>query len=154
MSPKHQSPESRFSRPKSLGYLSYRLARLFSRALDSRLATYGVPVGQFRVLLILWEVEQITQTEIANYLDIEQPTAAATISRMQRDGLITTSPDPADRRRLLIQLTERGHALRGPLTTEAQRVNELAINGMTNAEAEQAIALLTRLGDALDREID
>ncbi|HNP72019.1 MAG TPA: MarR family winged helix-turn-helix transcriptional regulator [Kouleothrix sp.] len=153
MPPKHHALETHFSRPKSLGYLSYRLARLFSRALDSRLAAHGVPIGQFRVLLILWEVEQSTQAELAHYLDIEQPTAAATISRMQRDGLITTSPDPADGRRLLIRMTERGRALRGPLTAEAQYINDLAIEGMTAAEAEQALDLLARLGDALAREV-
>src|SRR6266545_641041 len=96
---------SSFSRPESLGYLAYRLAHLFELALDKRLDRHGVNIGQFRVLLILWETEQVTQAQIAKYLQVAQPTIANTLRRMERDGLITTKPNPDDRRKLIVNLT-------------------------------------------------
>jgi DNA-binding MarR family transcriptional regulator len=143
------SPATRFSREQSTGYLAWRLARSFSRALDHRLAGYGVPVGQFRVLLILWETERLTQTQIARMLDLEQPTVAAMVGRMARDGLVTTAPDPADRRRVLISVTDAGRALQGPLTAEAQRLNEIATDGLAAAEVLRLHELLRSLGDRL-----
>lgn len=141
--------QTHFSRVNSLGYKMYRLAHLFGRALDERLAQHGVSIGQFRVLLVLWERENVTQVEIARYLDIEQPTVASTLKRMERAGLIKTAPDPADGRRVDIALTERGQMLKGPLTTEAQFINEVAVQGLSVEQVAQLHALLDHLTNAL-----
>lgn len=141
--------QSQFSRVDSLGYKFYRLANLFARTLDERLAKHGVSVGQFRMLLILWEREQLTQVEIARYLDIEQPTVASTLKRMERDGLIKTTVDPSDGRRTRIVLTSRGRMLKEPLTTEAQYVNDLAVKGLSTDDIAQLHAALDHLANAL-----
>ncbi len=94
------APQENFDRQESLGYLVNRLARLFARALESRLAGHGVALGPFPVLLTLWEEEGLTQTEIARRLDFEQPTIANTLKRMQRDGLVAFRPDPSSRKRI------------------------------------------------------
>lgn len=145
-----QTPNlTQFSRINSLGYKFYRLAHLFARALDERLAQHGVTVGQFRLLLVLWEREQLTQVEIARYLDIEQPTVANTLKRMERDGLIKTTADPSDGRRSRIVLTERGRMLREPLTMEAQYINEIAVEGLSIDEIAQLHKALDHLANAL-----
>jgi DNA-binding MarR family transcriptional regulator len=139
-----------FSRPESLGYLAWRLAHLFERVLDKRLSEHGVNIGQFRILLILWEMGQVTQNQIANYLNIAQPTVANTLKRMERDGLIAMAADPQDGRRLLLSLTVKGRRLRRPLTAEAQYVNRVATKGMPAHEIERIRRLLSQLGDALE----
>ncbi len=141
--------QSAFSRVDSLGYKFYHLAHLFGRALDERLAKHGVTVGQFRLLLVLWEREHLTPIEIARYLDIEQPTVANTLKRMARDGLIETSPDPSDGRRTRIALTRRGKQLKGPLTLEAQSVNELAVKGLSPTRVAGLHEALDQLAAAL-----
>lgn len=143
-----------FSRLESLGYLAYRLAHLFERALDKRLAQHGVNVGQFRVMLILWEAEQVTQTQIAKHLHIMQPTVANTLRRMERDGLITTKADPDDRRKLLVNLTGKGRRLKDRLTAEAQFINNVAVAGLEKSEIDRIRSSLVRLGDALKAEAD
>lgn len=149
MASEQESGQSQFSRMESLGYKCYRLAHLFARALDERLTPHGVSVGQFRVLLVLWEQEDLTQVEIARYLDIEQPTVANTLKRMERDGLIKTTADRSDGRRRNIVLTERGKMLKGPLTAEAQYVNEVAIAGLPAEELAQLYRSLDHLAGRL-----
>jgi DNA-binding MarR family transcriptional regulator len=139
----------RFTREESLGYLVTHLGRLFSRALERRLAKHGVALGQFPLLLILWEEEGITQSEIARRLHIEQPTVADTLRRMQRDGLIETAPDPANRRRILIGLTPKGRILEGPLTNDARKVNEKAARRMPAEEIQTFCRLLRKLEHGL-----
>ena len=47
----------------------------------------------------------MSQKALAEAAAVEQPTIAATLSRMERDGLIERNPDPSDRRSALISLT-------------------------------------------------
>ena len=50
----------------------------------------------------------MTQAQLARRVAIEQPTMVRTIDRMERDGLVTRTPDPNDRRASRITLTDRG----------------------------------------------
>ncbi len=145
---------SRFDRRDSLGYLVNHLARLFARALEQRLAKHGIALGQFPLLLVLWEEESLTQSEIARRLDIEQPTVANTLQRMERDGLIKTAADPSNRRRVLIRLTDRGRELEKALTTEARAVNAAAAKGMSEAVVDSFRAALHQLEHGLKDEVD
>jgi DNA-binding MarR family transcriptional regulator len=118
----------------SLGYLVNHLARLLGQALRERIEPYGVVPGQFAQLLALYESDGVTQAELCNRVQIEQPTMANTLARMERDGLITRTPDPADQRRALVRLTEHARRLEPDLLTAARAVNALATQGLTDEE--------------------
>src|SRR5918999_1293692 len=106
----------------SLGYLVNHLARLLALALRDRIEPHGVVPGQFAQLLALYESDGLTQSELCARVQIEQPTMANTLARMERDGLITRTPDPADQRRSLVRLTEHAHRLEPELVAAAQSV--------------------------------
>ena len=125
-----------YKREESLGYLVNLLGRVLARALERRLVKHKVPLGQFPLLLTLWDEENLTQSEIARRLGIEQPTVANTLRRMERDGLVKTEPDPAHRRQVLIKLTEKGRKLERPLKLEALAVNQAAGAKSSAAELE------------------
>jgi len=148
------SEAARFSRQRSLGYVVNHVARLFSRALEQRLAPHGMSRGQFPLLLILWEQEGITQSEIARRLDIEQPTVANTLQRMERDGLISTAPDPGHRRQVLISLTEKARALKPAATAGAADVNDVASAELSAEDIETLFALMERMRAGLARQMD
>ena len=97
---------------KSLGYLINRAARAFANRLATELRPFDVGIGQWAVLLHLWSNDGMTQAQLARRVAIEQPTMVRTIDRMERDGLVTRTPDPNDRRASRITLTERGWRLR------------------------------------------
>lgn len=132
-------------RNDSFGYLTNYLARLFSRALDDRLSDHGVAVGQFAILLLLWEEDGLTQAELGRRAAVEQPTIANTLARMERDGLIRRQPDPMDRRRAFIHLTERARALEAPLTEAARTVLDRAAVGISAADQAVLLAGLRRM---------
>ncbi len=87
------------------GYLINRAGRLLGRVADSRLKPLGVAAGQVPILALLNNGPAMTQTALARLVGIEQPTMAATLSRMERDGLIERRADAADGRSSLIHLT-------------------------------------------------
>ena len=57
---------------------------------------------------------------------------AYTLQRMERDGLIERTPDPADGRRSFISLTRRARELQETLASAARAVNETATQGMSD----------------------
>jgi len=133
-----------FSKDRSAGYLANHMARLFERGLARRLAPLGLAPAQFMALLELWQEEGLTQRDLVERLDVEQATIANTLSRMERDDLITREGDATDRRIRRIYLTERARALHGSATQAAAAQNALALDGMAPEECEAFLALMRR----------
>ena len=116
-----------FRPDESLGYLVNRTARLFARALDRRLRRHGVGIGQWAVLVVLYQRDGRTQADLSRTVAIEPPTMVRTIDRMTRDGLVERRHDARDARVVRIHLTERSSSLRERLFAEARAVNAEAV---------------------------
>ncbi|MGW4531842.1 MarR family winged helix-turn-helix transcriptional regulator [Nocardia sp. NPDC004340] len=141
MNPIEKQP---INRTTSLGYLVNHLARLLEQALRDHIAEHGVVPGQFAQLLALYEKEGVTQNELCEKVHIDQSTMAHTLKRMERDGLIQRTTDPADGRRAQIHLTDRARNLHAPLTTAAAEVNAIATAGFTQQQGEQLLRLVAQ----------
>lgn len=139
-------------RRESVGYQVNHLGRLLAQALRLRLAPYGVVPGQFGQLLALYEQEGMTQNELCAEVRIDQSTMAHTLKRMDRDGLVERTPDPADRRRSLVTLTERARELESSLVQAAQGANAVATRGFTAEEVATFLELVTRMIDNLEAD--
>lgn len=117
-------------------------ARLFARALQERLDRHGVSVAQWSMLLLLWEEDGLTQKELGRRQRIEEPTAARTLQRMERDGLVRRLSDGGDRRRRRVLLTERGRRLRDELVPAVLEVNAVATHGLSADDRQRLVSLL------------
>jgi len=135
-------PEPSLPREHSLGYQVNHLSRLLAHALRERIEPLGVVPGQFAQLLALYEADGLTQAQLCERVEIEQPTMANTLARMERDDLITRVPDPSDRRRSLVRLTPRAREVQPALVAAAREVNALAMRGLSEHEA---AALMTTI---------
>lgn len=135
----------RFSKDDTAGYLVNHLARLFARDLQVRIKPLGLSTGTFPALLVLWENDGLTQRELIERLDVEQPTMTNTLTRMERDGLIRRAKDPADGRAQRIWLTESARALEGPATAAAQAVNARALEQLTPEERAAFLGLVRKV---------
>jgi DNA-binding MarR family transcriptional regulator len=138
----------------SAGYLANHVARLFARELAEAVRPLGLAPAQFMVLLELWREEGLTQKDLVGRLDVEQATMAATLARMERDGLIERRPDQADARARRIQLTSRARALQQPALAAAKGVNARALTGFSEEEREALLSGLRRIVGALSRSAE
>ncbi len=141
-----------FDKETSAGFLANHLARLFAHRLQSRIARLGLAPAQFMTLLELWERDGRTQSDLTARLDVEQATMAATLKRMERDGLIARTPHPDDRRAQLIWLTDKARALEAPAKTAADAVNRDALAALTENQRAAAIGLMRKMIDAMRRD--
>lgn len=135
----------------SPGHLISLAARGFTRLSEARLKPLGFGVGHLPVLVALDKGEAHTQRELARFARIEQPSMAQMLARMERDGLIARSPDPADGRSSRIALTDTARARLPAACAVLFQGNDEALQGFTQAEAAQLSALLGRLIANLDR---
>jgi DNA-binding MarR family transcriptional regulator len=132
-------------RKGSLGYQVNHLSRLLAHALRARVQSFGVVPGQFAQLLALYERDGRTQAELCRAVQIEQATMANTLNRMERDGLISRTADPDDRRRTLIHLTPKARDLEAVLVASAREVNSAATAGLSEAEIAAFLSTMQRV---------
>jgi DNA-binding MarR family transcriptional regulator len=97
----------------------------------------GIVVGQFPILLELWVKDGVSQKDLLAKIDVEQATLANTLNRMERDGLIKRTKNPADARAQLIWLTDKSSALRDNAYDSAQTVNAEALQVLSVSEQAQ-----------------
>jgi MarR family transcriptional regulator for hemolysin len=142
--------EEHYDRDASGGYVTNRAARLFIRALERRLLHGGV--GQMPVFLALINGGALTQTELARTASVEQPTMANTLQRMERDGLIDRTPDPADKRSTLVSLSKLGRRRAAEAMEAALEVNGVALAPLTAAERKSFFSLIHRIIAALESD--
>jgi len=142
--------DDRYRREQSAGYLVNWAARLFTRALERRLA--GSSAGSMPVFFALIDGRAQTQKELAHWAAVEQPTMANTLARMERDGLIERTPDPADRRSALVALTPLGQQRAGQALQAAGHTNALGLSPLSPEERETFLEMLRRVIQYLDAE--
>ncbi|MGO6677349.1 MarR family winged helix-turn-helix transcriptional regulator [Rhizobium leguminosarum] len=133
------------------GHLISLAARGFARLSESRLKPLGFGVGQLPVLVALQNGKASTQRDLARFARVEQPPMAQMLARMERDGLIERTPDPADGRSSRIVLTKTAQECMPKAIAALFQGNREALAGFMDWEAGQLADLLTRLIDNLDQ---
>lgn len=87
-------------------------------ALSSPLADHGLSPARWRLLVALLaqtDGGEATIGELASHLGVREPTVTATVDRAENDGLVIRRRNPADRRVVLVAITDHGRDLAGRL---------------------------------------
>jgi DNA-binding MarR family transcriptional regulator len=145
--------EIELSRASSAGYMVNLAGRLLVREIDEALSEHGLSSAHMPVFLALGGGNAaMTQRDLARQAQVEQPTMASTLARMDRDGLIVRMPNPADGRSELVSLSELGRSKVAALRDCATKVNGRATAGFTDEERQALLSLLARLVGNLTRD--
>jgi len=143
-----------FDRNASAGYLANWAARLLARAIERRLKPLGLSSGHLPVYFALAGGHALTQKQLAAHAGIEQPTMAATLSRMERDGLIVRTPDPRDRRSSLVRLSAAAEEKSAAVLDAVDATNAEALADLDEAGRAQFRAALRTVIETLTRKLD
>ncbi|QBS38324.1 MarR family transcriptional regulator [Thermaerobacter sp. FW80] len=84
-----------------------RLMRLIRRQMR-RHQPGRLSVPQFRTLLYLHHHPGASLSAVAEHLGVARPTASTLVNRLVQRGLVTRNIDPAERRRVVLHLTDAG----------------------------------------------
>lgn len=91
-----------------LGYLLKHANLQLTALTDAALERFGIDSKDFGTLRVLAHREPASQLEVAQRLGIDRTTMVAVLDVLERKGIVMRRPDPADRRRNIVELTSQG----------------------------------------------
>ncbi len=110
----------------------------------------GLYIGQPNMLQYIKNNDKCTQKELAKAIYISAPSAATSLKRMEKAGLITRIPDEKDPRKNHISITEKGINALDDFTINCNATDEKMFKGFTEDEKNTLYELLCRLHENLD----
>ena len=125
-------------------------SRLIVRHFEQRLRPLEFGWAYLPVVFALKENGRLTQKELAEHAKVEQPTMAALLARMERDGLIARESNATDKRSSWISLSAKANFRLPGAMKQLAEVVELATSGLSRAECATLMAILRRVVSNLD----
>jgi MarR family transcriptional regulator, organic hydroperoxide resistance regulator len=129
----------------SIPALMRQVHRGLSRGMEQRTGKYGISIGTWYFLRVLWAEDGLTQSELSDRIGIVGPTTVMAINRMVRDGLVVRSTDPDDRRKGRIYLTARAKRLKTKMLNEASEFVEQVLVSIPERDIQQFRTTLRRI---------
>jgi len=105
----------------------------------------GVRGYHFRVLAALEQYGESSQADVGRNTGIDGSDVVATLDDLVNWGYARRDPDPADRRRNLVNLTEAGSVALQHLDGVLAGVQDAVLEPLTTTEREALIRLLAKL---------
>ena len=138
--------------PMALMARLLRVAGRVERAVGDGLAEGGLQTGWFDVLSALRrapEPHRLTPGRLAASVMLSTGGMTKRLDRLEEAGLVRRSPDPDDRRGVLVGLTAKGRRV-ADAAVEAHLDNERRmLAGLTRAERAELERLLDKLGASI-----
>jgi DNA-binding MarR family transcriptional regulator len=97
---------------RQLCFALYAATHAMTRAYKPLLAPLGLTYPQYLVMLVLWEQDGITVSQAGERLGLDSGTLTPLLKRLEAAGLVQRLRDAADERRVLLQVSAAGRALR------------------------------------------
>ncbi len=120
------------------------LRRHVIRLLDTELSSHGLGHGSYKYLYALYLEDCRSQQALADVVGDDKAAATRTLTRLEREGFISRQPCPADKRVILVSLSDQGLAVRGVVIAAVASASQAMTHGLTTDEAEQFRALLAK----------
>jgi DNA-binding MarR family transcriptional regulator len=76
------------------------------------LGPLGLTYPQYLVMLVLWESDGLTVSDLGGRLTLDSGTLTPLLKRLEAGGLVQRRRDAADERRVIVSLTPAGRALK------------------------------------------
>ena len=136
---------------RNFGFILHDVARLLRVTFDRRIKELGLTRSQWWVLTHLFRNDGITQSKLADWLEIERPTLGRLLDRLEANGWVRREADTQDRRAKRLFLTnEVSPALRA-MRTIAAGVRTDALLGLNADEQEAFVDTLLTIKANLSR---
>ena len=132
-----------------LGFLIHDVSRLRRSAFDRCLKHLNVTRSQWWVLAYLSREDGMTQSQLAEELDLGKVAVGGLIDRLEKTGLVRRQADATDRRVNRVFLEPKSKQLIARMRKISHRMNEQILSGLTDGKLESTALTL----DAMKRNL-
>jgi DNA-binding MarR family transcriptional regulator len=128
-----------------IGYTITDVARLMRTVFERRVRAFGLTRAQWLVIARVHRRPGLSQSEVADLLEIEKAPAGRLIDRMQAKGWLERRDDSSDRRVNRLHLTAEGERLHAAIWPIAEATVDDAMSDLSAKEQRQLTGLMTRV---------
>jgi len=142
------------ARDDFVGYAMSDAARLMRTVFERRVRELGLTRSQWVVLTRIQSRPGLSQSEVADILEIEKASAGRLIDRMEAKGWLERRADPSDRRINRLHLTATAVRLHEAIWPVAEATVEDALGELSGQEREQFASMMVRIKRRLQDLLD
>jgi DNA-binding MarR family transcriptional regulator len=141
------SIEDLYERP---GFLLRRGHQIAVGIFIQECETIGLTPPQHGVLVVVGNAPGVDQAGLSRALGFDRATVGELVAGLEGRGMLRRSASPDDRRRKLLSLTPRGHAMLHRAREAARRTSERLLAPLPPRDRRRFVELLARLTDRLN----
>ena len=134
-----------------LCFALYAASLAMTKAYKPLLAPLGLTYPQYLVMLVLWEGNGLTVGALGECLALDSGTLTPLLKRLESAGLVQRLRDTTDERRVLLQLSPAGRALKRRAVNVPPQVAQAS--GCTLGELSSLTARLHALREELSASL-
>ncbi|SCF19960.1 MarR family winged helix-turn-helix transcriptional regulator [Micromonospora mirobrigensis] len=128
-------------------WLINQVATHAGRLVHDGFAAHGARGYHYRLLAALHEHGPASQADLGRRCGIDRSDVVAALNELAARDLVRRTPDPDDRRRNVVTLTEPGRRELDRLTTTLDQIQDTLLAPLTPADRTELTRLLTALLD-------
>jgi MarR family transcriptional regulator for hemolysin len=133
------------SSDNTLFYMLHDVTRQIRKHFDRRATRLELTRAQWRALKVTSRHEGLSQSELAEHLDMEAIPVGRVIDRLEKTGFVERRADPADRRRWRLYLTPKAYAVVGEMDVIAGELRDDALRGIERNDLDTLMSVLNRI---------
>jgi len=130
---------------RNFGFLTLDVARLMQIDFDRRVSSLGITRAQWRVLLWIYRTPGVTQSELADTLEVQKASLGRMLDRLTDKDWIERRADKSDRRIRRVHLSKEVEPLIITMRTIARELRAAAMDGIPEKEQEKFVDTLLRM---------
>ena len=130
------------------GLIGSHLRRAESAVFDhfhSVVSAFGITPSEFGILLLIYENEGLSQSDLGKAIRADRSTMVAIIDRFEERRLVIRAVSPFDRRSHALKLSAQGKRLMDQLIPQVREHEQLIASRLSSEEQGILIDLLNRI---------
>ena len=138
------------------GFLISQIKQVGGRVFDKILQKENIREfngAQGKILYVLWQCDHISIIELSRLTGLANTTLTSMLDRMEEAGLLRRLPDPGDRRKNLIALTEKAARLKESYDKVSMEMNGIYFKNFSTEEILAFEGYLRRVLDNVKEEL-
>lgn len=129
----------------SFAYTLHDVTCLFRKHFDRRAIRFDLTRAQWRALKAIRRREGLSQTELAEFLEMEPIAVGRVLDRLAAAGFVERRADPNDRRRWCLHLTAKAHDVTDDMEVLAAELRLEALAGVSQSDFEAFERVLSKI---------
>jgi DNA-binding MarR family transcriptional regulator len=118
--------------------------RIFSKILGKAKLTELNP-AQGRIMFVLWREDNISIYELSKRTSLSKSTLTSMLDRLEQSGFIKRVPSKTDRRKILIQLTEKDESFQAKYIDVSKDMTKIYYHNFNEQEIDEFERYLERI---------